>query len=211
MGVRPPRPRCTTADRTTQRSSGRIWDESTLPYALNLTLDPTSSLEVERLYRRLVQQGVSERDIISQYGPCVTLLVMSDSAHADDIAEAAAHYLRKCVVFPITFTGACVVGLPLILGMRIAPDDRLLSLHNAIYNSFPEQQVHLHYRPAHWQPHLKLSNLRSVQAEAVKLVDALNEERQTQHATSEALELIHYVPVQSIWQAPFRRALSQSS
>ena len=122
-----------------------------MPYALNLTLDSKSTLEVDWLYHRLVQQGVSEHDIISQYGPCVTLLVMSDNAHADDIAEVAARHLRKFVAFPITFSEPCVtVGVPSTLGLRVTPDDGLLSLHNAIYNSFPEQQVHLHYRPAHW-------------------------------------------------------------
>lgn len=33
-------------------------------------------------------------------------------------------------------------------------------LPHAIYIRLPEEEVHLHYRPAYWQPYLKLSNFR---------------------------------------------------
>jgi hypothetical protein len=177
-----------------------------LPYALNVTLDPASSVIVERLYDVLAELGVEEQDIVRHYGPCVTLLIVSDSVHPDDVGETLARRVRDFSSFAVAFGEPCVVagGPPPTLGLRVAPIQQLLSLHNAICTTFSEQQVHLHYRPAHWQPHVKLANARGSRLEAVRLAATLASRWEPLAGQLEGLEVISYPPTQSIWKAPLR-------
>jgi len=96
--------------------------------------------------------------------------------------------------------------LPPTLGIRVRPTDELLALHYALFRSLPEQTVHLHYRPAYWQPHVKLANIRSDQATGTALVSAVSEIWRETDGNLDGLEVVRYSPVETIWQAPLRRA-----
>ena len=175
-----------------------------MPYALNLTLDDACQLEVERLYARLSRLDVPERDLVTQYGPCITLLVVTDRVPSRTISALLEWRLSTLLAVPVTFATTCVThGVPPTLGLRVAASGTLLDLHNAIYNELPEEEVNIHYRPAYWQPHLKLSNVRDEQAGAC-LAAALTPHWKPFAGTIDGLEVVQYPPVQSIWQATLR-------
>lgn len=178
-----------------------------MPYAINLTLDPRTSLEIERLYARLSVLGVAEHDLVMQYGPCVTLLVASDRVHQDDVSEAMERHVPAITSMSVTFLEPCVIaGLPPTLSLRVSAEPGLLAAHHAIFMSLPEHEVHLHHRPAHWQPHLKLANLRDDRAGAAGLVSALAAGWKPFAGVLDGLEVVQYSPVQAIWQAPLKDA-----
>ena len=176
-----------------------------MPCAFNLTLDPATSLEIERLYAVLARLGVPEQDLVTQYGPCVTLLVVSDRVHPDLFLKLLELKLPAMAALGVRFTGPCATpGMPPTLGLRVSPSDALLALHDAIYSELPAEEVHLHYRPAYWQPHLKLSNLHGDRAAAAALVAALASDWHDVEGTLDHLEVMQYPPVQAIWQAPLK-------
>ena len=175
-----------------------------MPYAINLTLDPEAALQIERVYASLAALNIRDEDLVTQYGPCMTSLVVSDTIHADDLDEIIKRAIPAAL--PIAFTEPCLIhGLPPTLCLRIAPTDSLLAMHNAIYRALPEQAVHLHYRPAYWQPHLKLANVRAEHLAAAALVASLAERWAPMTATLEALEVVHYPPTQTSLQVRRRR------
>ena len=178
-----------------------------MPYAFNLTLDPKASLEIERVYAGLAGLGISERDLVTQYGPCVTILVVTNRVRANLVTDVLGWKLPTMSAMPVSFTGPCIIlGTPPTLSLRVDPTDQLLALHDAIFTELPEEEVHLHYRPAYWQPHLKLSNVHGDQAAAAGLVAALATRWQPLNGVFDRLEVIQYPPVQSIWQAPLKSA-----
>lgn len=177
-----------------------------MPYAFNLTLDVESSLQIERVYADLAALGIPDHDLVTQYGPCVTILVIADEIHPDDVRKVLARQLPTVGALPVVFTEPCSIpGRPPTLSLRVSPTDDLLALHNALYNKLPEQAVHLQYRPAYWQPHLKLANIRQDQAAIAELVGMIAAGWRPLHGVLDRLEVMQYPPVQSIWQAPLKR------
>ena len=176
-----------------------------MPFAFNLTLDPITSLEIERVYARLATLAIPHHDLVTQYGPCVTILVAGDRVHSNTLAEALNRHLPTLSSLSVTFTEPCIIlGTPPTLSLRVSPTDQLLALHNAIYTELPAGEVYLHYRPAHWQPHLKLSNVHGQREAAAGLVAAMASGWRTLSGVLDGLEVIQYPPVQAIWQAPLK-------
>lgn len=183
-----------------------------MPYAFNLMLDPEAALNVERAYAGLAQLGIADHDLVTQYGPCVTILVLEDSVHADDLKELLARQVRRATEVAVTITEPCIiVGTPPTLSLRVTPAAGLLALHYALFSGLPEQAVHLHYRPAYWQPHVKLSNIRPDVRAQNKLVSALASDWSPMTAALRSLEVVHYAPVETFWQAPLQRHPTSTS
>ena len=180
-----------------------------MPFAFNLTLDPITSLEIERVYAQLTTLKIPNHDLVTQYGPCVTVLIVSDRIQSDVVVEALERRLPTLGSLSVTFTEPCIIlGTPRTLSLRVSPTDSLLALHNAIYTELPAEEVHLHYRPAHWQPHLKLSNVHGSRDAAAELVATMASGWRTLSGVLDGLEVIQYPPVQAIWQAPLKSAAS---
>ena len=166
-----------------------------MPYALNLTLDTSAALAIERVSASLAALGVREQDLVTQYGPCVTILIVGDTVHPDDILETVRRHVPRTEAFVASLNEPCVIhGTPPTLGLRVSPTDALLALHNAIYRSIPEPAVYLHYRPAHWQPHLKLANVSADMTVANSIATALAETWRAVDATWIAMEIMRYPP-----------------
>jgi hypothetical protein len=178
-----------------------------LSYALNLTLDAAASLQIERVYGSLGALGIAEHDLVTQYGPCVTILVIADSVHWDDVLETLRRFVPKADAIAVAVTEPCIIlGTPPTLGLRVSPADGLLALHNALYRCVPEQAVHLHYRPAYWQPHIKLANVSGDQSVSSAVSAAMARSWQQMQASLTALEVIRFPPVEAIWHGRLRRA-----
>lgn len=171
-----------------------------MPYALNLTPDAKTSLDIERVLARAAALGIDEEQLVTQYGPCVTLLVLEDSVHPDDLIELLRRHVLRTSFVPLALIEPCVIsGHPPTLSLRVSPAPSLLTLHNAIFRSVPEQAVHLHYRPSYWQPHLKLANVSADPDIARALVARLAATWAPLHGWLVACEAVHYSPVEAIW------------
>ena len=176
-----------------------------LPFAFNLTLDPKTSLEIERIYAGLATLDIPERDLVTQYGPCVTILVAGDRVRPAFIVDVLKWKLPQMALLRVTFTEPCIIaGTPPTLSVRAKPTDELLALHNAIYTELPEEEVHLHYRPAYWQPHLKLANVHGDRAKGAGLVARMASNWRELTGELNTLEVLQYPPIQAIWHAPLR-------
>jgi hypothetical protein len=189
----------------------RVQEEWHLPYAFNLLPDPQTSLAIEALYERAGALGVQAHDLVTQYGPCVTILVAGEKLHRDVIVRILEWKLPSLAAFGVSFGEPCMIlGSPPTLSLRVTPSDALLALHDIFYTELPEEDVHLHYRPAYWQPHLKLANVHGGEAAGQRLVTAMAAGWQGLAGTMQQLEVVRYPPVQSIWQAPLRSGGSQN-
>ncbi len=200
----PPVPDRHPAPGRSRNARSAVEDPASVPHALNLTLDATCQPKIERLYARLLRLEVPEQDLVTQYGPCVTLLVLADRVQPRTIRTLLEWKLSTLAALPVTFAEPCVVpGMSPTLSLRVVVTEALLELHNALYNELPEEEVHIHYRPAYWQPLLKLSNVRDGHA-GDRLAVALAAKWQPISGTLDGLEVMQYPPVQSIWQAMLR-------
>ena len=178
-----------------------------MPFAFNLTLDPNTSLEIERVYAGLAALDIPERDLITQYGPCVTILVVGDYVRPALIVDVLKWKLPEMGALPVTFAEPCIIdGTPPALCLRVRPTDALLALHDMLYTELPAEEVHLHYRPAYWQPHLKLANVYGGRATGAALAARLAATWHGLTGELTRLELLQYPPVQAIWHAPFKNA-----
>ena len=176
-----------------------------MPIAFNLTPDPHTSLEIERAYAGLASLHIPDQDLVTQYGPCVTVLVVADRVRAEMLVEVLKWKLPEMGALPVTFAAPCIIpGTPPTLSLRVPPTDALLALHHAVFMELPEEEVDLHYRPAYWQPHLKLSNFRGDRNAATSLLAQVGSRWRRLNGVLTHLELMQYPPVQAIWQAPLQ-------
>ncbi len=177
-----------------------------MPVAINLTLDPDTALAVEGAYARLTGMGVADRDLVTQYGPCVTLLVVADTVHPDDIAEGLHRRLPALGALAVTLGAPFIAhgSTPPTLALAVDAGDALLAIHAALFTTLPEAAVHPYYRPADWRPHVKLANVRGGSGAAARLVVAFAESWAPVNGRLEHLEAIQYPPLQSLWQAPLK-------
>ena len=180
-----------------------------MPYALNLTLDPAAADRIERVYARLAELDIPDGDLVTQYGPCVTVMIVKGRLAPDIIARTLELRLPMLAAVPVRFIEPCIIlGSPPTLSLRVSATPSLLELHHTLFSEFQEDDVHLHYRPAYWQPHLKLAKVRENQKAASKLVAALAAGWHELSGVLDRLEVMQYSPVQSIWQAPLRASPS---
>ncbi len=93
-------------------------------------------------------------------------------------------------------------GTPPTLCLRVQPIQALLTVHHAIFQELPEEEVHLHYRPAHWQPHLKLANIHGDQPGGPAVLAHIASGWRPLIGTLTHIEAIEYPPMQTLWQAP---------
>ena len=177
-----------------------------MPYAINLKLDDKSSTDIEQVYSQLAALQVSEQDIVTQYGPCVTLLIVTEMVSPETLARTLELRLPELNALAVNFSEPCIIqGSPPTLSLRVALTDSLLSFHSAIFSEFTEDDVHLHYRPAYWQPHLKLCNVRGGRLRADHLLTGVAATWLERGATLDTLEVVRYSPVQAVWQARLKQ------
>ena len=178
-----------------------------MPFAFNLTFDPKTSLEIERLYAGLAALDIPKHDLITQYGPCVTILVVNDRVRPAFVVEVLKLRLPEMGSVSAALTEPCIIdGTPPALSLRVRPTDELLALHNLVFNEMPEEEVHLHYRPAYWQPHVKLANVHGGRAADARLAARMATRWHRLAGELNALEVLQYPPVQAIWHAPLKNA-----
>ena len=162
-------------------------------------------MKIEGLYAYLAAHGVPDHDIVAHYGPCVTLLVISDDVTSSILIDALERQLSTTTSLAVVIGKPCSIpGLPPTLALRIDPAQQLLFLHHAIYLALPEQEVHLHYRPAYWQPHVKLANLRGDNVAVTTLIASVSAQRRPSNGMLGWIEVIRYPPAHTIWQAPLK-------
>lgn len=174
-----------------------------MPFAINLTLDQESALAVDGALARLATLGVADRDMITQYGACVTLLVVDDTMRADRLADLLRTKVGSIAAIEIELADAELYpSTPPSLGLRVTEAKRLLEAHQTIFRLFPEDSVDARSAPAHWRPHVRLARARGRDQDRRRLLDATSERWRPRRARLDRLELMRYMPVQSVWWAP---------
>jgi len=170
--------------------------------ALNLMPDPEITLEIERLYAGLAALRVPEGDLVTQFGPCVTVLMIGNRVKPDLVVDILKWKLPELMQVPLNLTEPCIMpGTPPTLCLRVKPIQALLTVHHTLFQEMPEEEVHLHYRPAYWQPHLKLANIQGEQPGGAALLAHLTSGWRSLVGTLTHLEAIEYPPAQVLWQA----------
>jgi len=76
-----------------------------VPCAFNLTLDAATAFGIERIYAELMRLGIPEQDLMTQYGQCVTLLVVSDRVHPDSFLKLLELQLPAMAAVAVDLTG----------------------------------------------------------------------------------------------------------
>lgn len=174
-----------------------------MPFAINLCLDEPSSLAVDGALAQLASLGVADRDMIIQYGACVTLLVVDDTIRADRLSDL----LRRAVVgigeVEVELGGPRLYpSMPPSIGLSVSAADSLLAAHDRLFRELPVDSVDMRNAPAHWQPHVRLANARGRDSDRRRLLNSLGETWKKRTARLDHLELIRYMPVQPVWRAP---------
>ncbi len=120
-----------------------------MPFAFNLTFDPKTSLEIERLHAGLAALDIPKHDFITQYGPCVTILVVGDRVRPAFVMDVLKLRLPKLGPVSAALTEPCIVD-----GARLAA--RMAARWHRLDGELNALEV-LQYPPvqAIWQAPLK--------------------------------------------------------
>jgi len=97
-----------------------------VPFAFNLIFDPKTSLEIERLHAGLAALDIPKHDLIMQYGPCVTILVVCDRVRPAFVVDVLKLRLPEMGSVSAALTEPCIIdGTPPALSLRVRPTDEL--------------------------------------------------------------------------------------
>jgi len=166
-----------------------------MPYAVTLPLDDAAASDVQRMLAALASQIVANDVMRLGYRPHVTLAIMPDAAPVADIEEATFKVAGKWESFPITLAGLGVFpGTPAVVWAAPIPTTMLLARHAELHGALTLFDVHEHYAPGAWVPHVTLTKEGSVPAgRSVEVVAGAW--RGPIGSTIERVELVRFRPV----------------
>jgi 2'-5' RNA ligase len=133
-----------------------------MPFAITLRLDPISAVPIEAMWRKLAADGIdADRDQLG-YAPHITLAIYPDDTPVKRLRTALEDTVRNWEALPVSLTGLGVFpGAATILWVVPVVTPELLARHQAIQIALSDLQVHAHYRPGAWVPHVTLSGALS--------------------------------------------------
>jgi 2'-5' RNA ligase len=129
-----------------------------MPLAITLRLDTISSIYIEAMWRKLAADGIdADRDQLG-YAPHITLAIYPDETPVHRLCTALEETCRSWEPLPISLSGLGVFpGDPAVLWAVPVVTAGLLARQQAIQTALPDLDVHAHYRPGAWVPHVTLS------------------------------------------------------
>jgi 2'-5' RNA ligase len=129
-----------------------------MPLAITLRLDPISSVSIEAMWRKLAVDGIdADRDQLG-YAPHITLAIYPDDTPLHRLSAALEETCRHWQALPVRFSGlGAFPGDGAVLWAVPVMTAELLARHQAIQAALPDLDVHPHYRPGAWVPHVTLS------------------------------------------------------
>ena len=129
-----------------------------MPLAITLCLDPINSISIEAMWRKLAADGIdADRDQLG-YAPHITLAIYPDETPIHRLSTALEETCRTWEALPIRLSGlGAFPGDGAVLWAVPVVTAELLARHRAIQAALPDLDVHAHYRPGVWVPHVTLS------------------------------------------------------
>lgn len=165
-----------------------------MPYAVTLGLDSNASQQVRSIWQRLADQTGDEGVLQRGYGPHITLAVLPDSIQADlvDTIEATVASW-ECLPIVLAAIGIFPGPSPVVWAAPVVTE-RLVALHRTLHALFGQSNVHPHYLPGAWMPHVTLSQPTSASlARVVK--EALSAWRGPIEGEANRVEFVQFHPV----------------
>jgi 2'-5' RNA ligase len=175
-----------------------------MPYAVTLPLDECAADHVQTLWRVLAEQAGSDDAIRVGYTPHITLSVLPDASSASDIERAAFRVAGKWEPLSVILAGLGVFPGPGPVSW-IAPvvTAELLSRHAELHEALRSMDVHPHYRPESWMPHVTLTQGRTVAvANAIACANAAW--RGPISARLERIDIVRFHPAELLQSRPLR-------
>ena len=160
-----------------------------MPLAITFRFDPVSAAAIEEMSRTLAAAGV---DVEAGYAPHLTLAIYPDSAPINELQAAFEQSAEHCNALPVTLSGFGIFpGPPCILWAAPTVTAEMLARHAILHAARPDLQVHAHYRPNVWVPHVTLAaNVR----DPGRAVSALIPLWRPVSGVLTQLDLVHFPP-----------------
>jgi 2'-5' RNA ligase len=163
--------------------------------AVTLLFDVAATEAVRALWNRLADTGIGTSMLDMGYPPHLTLIVLEDDCLASDLQlRLAQQAWDDGLAFELgavgRFDGSEVVWLA-------GEGEKLRQLQQEVSKLVATEQIHPHYRPQSWVPHITLQMTGDARA-AVALVG--REWRRSVEARTIAVELVRFPPIVPIWR-----------
>ena len=129
-----------------------------MPFAITLRLDPISAVPIEAMWRKLAADGIDADCDQLGYAPHITLAIYPDETPVKRLRTALEDTSRNWEALPVSLSGlGAFPGDRTVLWAVPVVTPALLARHQALQTALPDLEVHAHYRPGVWVPHVTLS------------------------------------------------------
>lgn len=174
-----------------------------MPLAITLSLDPTTTASVQRIWCALARQTGDDDALRLGYAPHLTLAVVADAEASADIERLVFAAIGSWDALPLTLAGFGVFPAPSpVLWLAPVVTRRLLARHQALCTALAPHTIDPHYRPGAWVPHVTLSQGVRTIAAAIEAVSSVWCGPIQGHAAQ--VDLVRFHPVEILSSAPLR-------
>jgi 2'-5' RNA ligase len=168
---------------------------SGMPYALTLGLDPNASQRVRSIWQLLADPTGDEGVLQQGYAPHITLAVLSDSIQGDLVMDRIDGTVASWECLPIVLAGIGIFPGPSpVVWAAPVVTERLVALHRTLHALLGQSNVHPHYLPGAWMPHVTLSQPTSISLVRV-VKEALSAWRGPIEGEANRVEFVQFHPV----------------
>ncbi|MGJ4896586.1 MULTISPECIES: 2'-5' RNA ligase family protein [unclassified Bradyrhizobium] len=129
-----------------------------MPFAITLPFDHISASKIQAMWRHLAADGIDADRHQLGYAPHVTVAIYPDETPLNRLRSAIEDTCRNWEPLPVRLSGLGVFpGDGAVLWAVPVVTAGLLARHDAIHSALGDLNVHEHYRPGAWVPHVTLS------------------------------------------------------
>lgn len=169
-----------------------------MPYAVTVPLDAAAAAAIQRMWRALAERANADDAIRLGYVPHLTLAVLTKEAPASEVQDAVSRATEVWASFSMLLTGFGIFpGTPSVVWAAPTVTIDLLTRHASLCAGLVSFDIHPHYRPDHWVPHVTLTQEAPSAARAVEVVASTWD--QPVAARLETIELVRFYPVSVLW------------
>jgi 2'-5' RNA ligase len=167
---------------------------------INICFDEISAAKVESLQRRLSQRSITDCAERLGYAPHITLL-RYDEGSLDEMIEAARGFREQAASLASAICSLSLFGgASPVLWLGLVPNAPLYEFHRALHGKLPDLNVHSHYAPENWVPHVTLAADLD-QSSAAAAVDATLPIFGPFTANPDRIEIVTFPPIEIVWSA----------
>lgn len=174
-----------------------------MPFAITLPFERDSAVCLEDMWRTLAEQNIDCDRHQLGYAPHITLAIYPDETSAERLASALEQIAPTCAALSVTLAGFGIFpGATSILWAAPVVTAELLACHAALHAALSDLEVHPHYRPGFWVPHITLSGAIPDPARALTALTPL---WRPLTGVLPRLELVRFRPVEALKSQTLRK------